>query len=81
LIPAALDLLTRLRAAEIPTGPDNPVLLIQVPRIVLDHSCERLGIDPMRVHDLGHLFATRCIESGVDLPTLSTWLGHKDGRH
>ena len=26
-----------------------------------------------------HLFATRCIESGVDIPTVSRWLGHKDG--
>jgi integrase len=30
-------------------------------------------------HDLRHLFATRCIESGVDIPTVSRWLGHKDG--
>ena len=30
-------------------------------------------------HDLRHLFATRCIESGVDIPTASRWLGHKDG--
>ena len=22
---------------------------------------------------------TRCIESGVDIPTVSRWLGHKDG--
>jgi integrase len=30
-------------------------------------------------HDLRHLFATVCIESGVDIPTVSRWLGHKDG--
>jgi integrase len=30
-------------------------------------------------HDLRHLFATHCIESGVDIPTVSRWLGHKDG--
>jgi len=29
-------------------------------------------------HDLRHLFATRCIESGVDTPTVSRWLGHSD---
>jgi integrase len=28
---------------------------------------------------LRQLFATRCIESGVDIPTVSRWLGHKDG--
>lgn len=26
-----------------------------------------------------HIFATRCIESSVGLPTLAAWLGHKDG--
>jgi hypothetical protein len=25
------------------------------------------------------LFATRCIEAGVDIPTVSRWLGHNDG--
>jgi integrase len=25
------------------------------------------------------LFATRCIEAGVDIPTVSRWLGHSDG--
>ena len=30
-------------------------------------------------HDLRHLFATRCIESEVDIPTLTRWLGRKDG--
>jgi integrase len=29
--------------------------------------------------DLRHLFATRCIESGVDIPTVSRWVGHQDG--
>jgi hypothetical protein len=30
-------------------------------------------------HDFRHFFATTCIESGVDIPTVSRWLGHKDG--
>ena len=30
-------------------------------------------------HDLRHLFATVCIEAGTDIPTVSRWLGHKDG--
>jgi len=33
----------------------------------------------MTPHDLRHLFATRCIESGVDVRTVAAWLGHKDG--
>jgi Phage integrase family len=38
-----------------------------------------LGLHHLTHHDLRHLFATRCIESGVDIPTVAKWLGHKDG--
>lgn len=38
-----------------------------------------LGLPRWSHHDMRHLFATRCIESGVDIPTVSRWLGHKDG--
>lgn len=79
LIPAAESLLGRLRTAGVPTDPDDPVMLIKSPRIALARACERLSIDHMRVHDLRHIFATRCIEAGVDLPTIASWLGHKDG--
>jgi hypothetical protein len=30
-------------------------------------------------HDFRHFFATTCIESGVDISTVSRWFGHKDG--
>jgi integrase len=45
----------------------------------LDRACKKVGTDRITHHDLRHLFATRCIESGVDIPTVSRWLGHKDG--
>jgi integrase len=37
------------------------------------------GMSRVTHHSMRHLFATRCIESGVDIPTVSRWLGHKDG--
>jgi len=42
-------------------------------------ACHRLGIKKVTHHSLRHLFATICIESGVDIPTVSRWLGHADG--
>lgn len=45
----------------------------------LDTACRRLQIDRFTHHDFRHFFATTCIESGVDIPTVSRWLGHKDG--
>ncbi|MEI7910851.1 MAG: site-specific integrase, partial [Verrucomicrobiota bacterium] len=79
LIPAALDLLERMKTSGVPSEPADPVMLMKSPRIALEGACERLGIDHLRVHDLRHIFATRCLESGVDFPTLAGWLGHKDG--
>ena len=45
----------------------------------LARACKELGLAKLTHHDLRHLFATRCIESGVDIPTVSRWLGHRDG--
>lgn len=79
LIPAAEELLDRLKASGLPCGSTEPVMPIKSPRIALDGACERLGMPHLRIHDLRHIFATRCLESGVDFPTLAGWLGHKDG--
>lgn len=45
----------------------------------LTRACKLVGVKRMTHHDLRHLFATRCIEAGVDIPTVSRWLGHADG--
>jgi len=57
----------------------NPVIGVQECQKAIDSACKKLGITRFTHHDLRHLFATRCIESGVDIPTVSRWLGHKDG--
>lgn len=45
----------------------------------MTHAAQKIGMKRITHHDLRHLFATICIESGVDIPTVSRWLGHKDG--
>ena len=47
--------------------------------LAMERAEKKVGIAHLTHHDLRHLFATRCIESGVDIPTVSRWLGHKDG--
>jgi integrase len=42
-------------------------------------ACELAGIHHLTHHDFRHLFTTRCIESGVDIPTVARWRGDKDG--
>jgi integrase len=57
----------------------NPVVGVRECQKAIDSACRKLEIARFTHHDLRHLFATRCIESGVDIPTVSRWLGHKDG--
>jgi integrase len=45
----------------------------------MTRACKEVGMARITHRDLRHLFATRCIETGVDIPTVSKWLGHKDG--
>jgi len=61
------------------SGRDNYVLSVRECQKSIDRACAELGIKRFTHHDLRHLFATRCIESGVDIPTVSRWIGHRDG--
>jgi integrase len=79
LIPDARMLFERMRD-ERPDEPlDAKVFRVRESQKSLDRACKNVGTDRITHHDLRHLFATRCIESGVDIPTVSRWLGHKDG--
>jgi integrase len=80
MIPDMLRLLERIRA-EKPNEQwgKNPVVGVRECQKAIDSACRKLEITRFTHHDLRHLFATRCIESGVDIPTVSRWLGHKDG--
>jgi integrase len=79
LIPDAHALFERMRN-ERPSEPlDRKVFEVGECQKALDRACKKVGVDRITHHDLRHLFATICIESGVDIPTVSRWLGHKDG--
>jgi integrase len=79
LIPDARGLFQQMRS-ERPGEPlDAKVFRVGECQKALDRACKKVGTDRITHHDLRHLFATRCIESSVDIPTVSRWLGHKDG--
>ena len=59
--------------------PETTISKIENAKKCLATSCRRLAYPHFTHHDLRHFFATTCIESGVDIPTVSRWLGHKDG--
>ena len=79
LIPDALFLFQRMRIEQARASLTSKVFRVRECQKALDRACKRVGTDRITHHDLRHLFATRCIESGVDIPTVSRWLGHKDG--
>jgi integrase len=79
MIPDMRRLLERIRENRPHDSPATRLIEFKDCRKALAHACERVGIPRITHHDLRHLFATRCIESGVDIPTVSRWLGHKDG--
>src|SRR5207253_1399 len=79
LIPDARALFQRMRSERLGEPLDAKVFRVGECQKALDRAAKKVGADRITHHDLRHLFATRCIESGVDVPTVSRWLGHKDG--
>lgn len=72
------ELLARLKKENNPQ-PGDRISPIKSARKCLQTACKKLGFPQFTHHDFRHFFATTCIESGVDIPTVSRWLGHKDG--
>jgi integrase len=77
IIPPMRELLERLKKAD--PLPSQKVCVLSECEKSLVRACKLVGVARITHHDLRHLFATRCIESGVDIPTVSRWLGHSDG--
>ena len=67
------ELLARLRKEQGTESPATRVMRIGQCQIAMDTAAKKVGIPHLTHHDLRHLFATRCIESGVDMPTVSRW--------
>lgn len=73
------DFLETARAARSGEPPEAPILRVSECPDAMNRAAKVVGMPRLTHHDLRHLFATRCIESGVDIPTVARWLGHKDG--
>jgi integrase len=79
MIPEMRQMLERMRKERAGESSETPVMRVRECQKAMDRAAKKLGMSRITHHDLRHLFATRCIESGVDIPTVSRWLGHKDG--
>ncbi|NBV23914.1 MAG: site-specific integrase [Proteobacteria bacterium] len=79
MIPEMAALLKELKEQREGEEPVAQVMRVQECQNAMNRAAKLVGMPRITHHDLRHLFATRCIESGVDIPTVSRWLGHKDG--
>jgi integrase len=79
LIPDARRLFERMRSERAGEPLETQVFRVGECQKALDRACKKVGIDRITHHSLRHMYSTRCIESGVDVPTVSRWLGHSDG--
>ena len=79
MISRARELFARMRADRAKEPLTAKVFRVREAQKAINAACKKLRIPRITHHDLRHLFATVCIESGVDIPTVSRWLNHKDG--
>jgi len=73
------QLLDKMHAERAKESADKRVMEVFECQKSIDRAAKLVGVKRITHHDLRHLFATRCIEAGVDIPTVSRWLGHQDG--
>ncbi len=90
MIPAARTLLEKMRerrveglrelhGPEAKLNPTDRILFVSEAQKALTRACAEVGVARLTHHDLRDVFATTCIEAGVDIPTVARWLGHADG--
>lgn len=82
-IPIPHELMTRLKTLRKTADPEHFVVsndaMPMEPRRIRNYYTRllrQLGIPPLRFHAMRHSFATRCIESGCEIKTVSAILGH-----
>ncbi len=79
MIPECRTLLEKMRRERAHEGPNTPVLQLKSCNGFLRKAAEKVGAPSISHHDLRHLFATTAMEAGIDVPTISRIMGHRDG--
>jgi integrase len=79
IIPPMRNLLLEIKSERNDEPTSQKVMRVFECQKAMNRAAKITGMSRITHHYLRHLFATRCIESGVDIPTVARWLGHKDG--
>ena len=73
-----LALLERIKH-ERKAAPNETLIQVASAKRSLETTCRKLKFPHFHHHSLRHYFTTCAVESGVDIPTIARWMGHKDG--
>ena len=79
MMPELTALLLKMQQEQAPVEPTATVTRVFEAQKSLDSAAKKAGVRRLTHHDLRHLFATTCIEAGIDIPTVARLLGHRDG--
>ena len=80
IFPDLYNFLMRLKKSIGRPAPDAFIIHTASARKCMETACRKLRLPHFRAHHSWRHFAATCaIESGVDIPTVAHWLGHKDG--
>jgi integrase len=79
MIPECRTLLEKMRQEREHEGPEKLVLQVKSCNGFLRKAAAEVGAPSISHHDLRHLFATTAMEAGIDVPTISRIMGHRDG--
>jgi integrase len=75
MIPELEQMLREQRNERQDEPPNSTIMPVFECQNSMTHAAAKIGMKRITHHDLRHLFATICIESGIDIPTVSRWLG------
>jgi len=78
IYPQAREIVER-RLANLPADPATRLLTFNNCRIALAGACKRLKFPHFEVRALRRYFITQALRRGVDVPTVASWQGHRDG--
>jgi integrase len=80
LNPSLRELVTRLLQDERePKRGRDFLLMVGECRRPLASACYAAGVQILGHHSMRHYFVTKAIQNGIDVPTISRWIGHQDG--
>lgn len=60
--------------------PSDKVVTVKSPRKAMENAAHRIGMTPRLTRaDMRKYFTTKCLNAGVDVPTVAAWRGDSDG--